>query len=51
MDGKANWHLAIGSMSMTIPPFINLEHDLATRKAFVTVNDREIKKQREMWGI
>lgn len=37
-------------MSMTIPPFVNLEHDEAARKAYVTVEDREVKKQREMWG-
>jgi large subunit ribosomal protein L6 len=36
---------------MTIPPFVNLEHDEAARKAYVTVEDREVKKQREMWGM
>jgi large subunit ribosomal protein L6 len=41
----------IGKMSMTIPAFVNLEHDEATRKAYVTVEDREVKKQREMWGM
>jgi len=40
----------LGKMSMTIPAFVNLEHDEATRKAYVTVEDREVKKQREMWG-
>jgi large subunit ribosomal protein L6 len=40
-----------GKMSMTIPPFVNLEHDEAARKAYVTVEDREVKKQREMWGM
>lgn len=37
-------------MSMTIPTFVNLEHDTAARKAYVTIEDREVKKQREMWG-
>jgi len=37
-------------MSMEIPKFINLEHDVEARKAFVTINDREERKQREMWG-
>jgi hypothetical protein len=36
---------------MTIPPFVKLEHDAAARKAYVTVKDREVKKQREMWGM
>jgi large subunit ribosomal protein L6 len=35
---------------MPIPAFVNLEHDTASRQAFVTVQDREVKKQREMWG-
>ncbi|KAH6713793.1 putative mitochondrial 54S ribosomal protein YmL16 [Leptodontidium sp. 2 PMI_412] len=40
----------LGKMSLTIPNFVNLEHDTATRKAYVTIEDREVKKQREMWG-
>ncbi|KAF4637663.1 hypothetical protein G7Y89_g426 [Cudoniella acicularis] len=40
----------LGKMSMTIPPFINLVHDEAARKAYVSVEDKEVKKQREMWG-
>lgn len=40
----------LGKISMTIPSFVKLEHDDAARKAYVTVEDREVKKQREMWG-
>ena len=36
---------------MAVPHFVNIEHDEAGRKAYVTVEDREVKKQREMWGI
>jgi large subunit ribosomal protein L6 len=36
---------------MTIPEFVKLEHDTAARKAYVTVEDKEVKKQREMWGM
>jgi hypothetical protein len=36
---------------MTIPQFVKLEHDTAARKAFVSVEDRDVKKQREMWGM
>jgi large subunit ribosomal protein L6 len=36
---------------MTVPPFVKLEHDEASRKAYVTVEDKEAKKQREMWGM
>lgn len=38
-------------MSLTIPNFVNLEHDTATRKAYVTIENSEVKKQREMWGM
>lgn len=41
----------VGKMSMTIPNFINLDHDEANRKALVSVEDKGIKKQREMWGM
>ena len=36
---------------MTIPPFIKLEHDTAARKAVVSVEDKEVRNQREMWGM
>jgi hypothetical protein len=36
---------------MTIPPFVKLEHDTATRKAVVSVEDKEVRNQREMWGM
>ena len=40
-----------GKLSLTIPPFVKLEHDTVLRKAFVTVEDKEVKQQREMWGM
>ncbi|TAQ89373.1 hypothetical protein B7494_g2328 [Chlorociboria aeruginascens] len=40
----------LGKLSYTIPPFVKLHHDEEARKAFVSIEDREIKKQREMWG-
>lgn len=36
---------------MTIPRFVNIEHDAASRKVTVSIEDREVKKQREMWGM
>lgn len=41
----------IGKMSMTIPPFVQIEHDFTARKATIDVENREIRKQREMWGM
>lgn len=43
-------NIQIGKLSMTIPPFVKLEHDELARKAVVSVQDREERKQREMWG-
>ncbi|TGO45786.1 hypothetical protein BCON_0365g00040 [Botryotinia convoluta] len=40
----------LGKMSMSIEPFIKIEHDENTRKAIVRVEDREVKNQRAMWG-
>jgi len=40
----------LGKLAMTIPPFVNLEHDPVGRKAIVSVQDREVRNQREMWG-
>lgn len=45
------WVRGTGKMSMTIPDFVRLEHDEANRKAYVRVEDEEVKKQREMWGM
>lgn len=36
---------------MTIPPFVQIEHDFTARKATIDVENREIRKQREMWGM
>lgn len=45
-----NYAFFLGKMTMTIPQNVNLEHDEALRKAFVSINDREVREQREMWG-
>lgn len=41
----------LGKLSMAIPAFVNVEHDVEGRKAYVSVADKEVKKQREMWGM
>jgi len=40
----------LGKLTMTIPQFVKLEHDKAARKAVVSVEDKEVRNQREMWG-
>lgn len=39
-----------GKLSLSIPEFVNLEHDKVLRQATVSIGDRKERKQREMWG-
>lgn len=38
-------------MTYPIPRFFKLDHDAENRKVVVAVEDRTIKRQREMWGM
>ncbi|KAH0545220.1 hypothetical protein FGG08_000674 [Glutinoglossum americanum] len=35
---------------MQLPPFVNVEHDAAARRAIVRIQDADERHQREMWG-
>ena len=37
-------------MSVKLPPYMSLDHNAKTRKASLSILDREQRKQREMWG-
>ncbi|KAL9067651.1 MAG: hypothetical protein Q9161_006733 [Pseudevernia consocians] len=37
-------------MSAQLPPYMSLDHDEETRKASLRILDRDVRKQREMWG-
>ena len=39
-----------GKMAFQLPHYVNLRYDETRRKATMTVDDRKIRKQREMWG-
>jgi large subunit ribosomal protein L6 len=39
-----------GLLTVQIPPYMELEHDEATRKAVVKIQDAQQRDQREMWG-
>ena len=39
-----------GKMTIQIPPYMSLDHDKESRKATLNIVDREVRKQREMWG-
>lgn len=38
-------------MSLELPPYMSLEHNEATRKASLSILDRNVRHQREMWGM
>lgn len=40
----------LGSLDVQIPPYLEIAQDPATRKAVLTIQDREQKQQMEMWG-
>lgn len=43
--------LITGELSMNVPPFVNVAHDEASRKATLSVEDTAEKHQRAMWGM
>ncbi|KAI1178361.1 54S ribosomal protein L6 [Nemania sp. FL0916] len=40
----------LGKLDLVIPHFITVHKDEAARKAVLTVEDRDLKQQKEMWG-
>ncbi|KAL6714387.1 54S ribosomal protein L6 mitochondrial [Lecanora helva] len=40
----------LGKMSLQLPPYMTIEQNPDTRKATLSILDREQRKQREMWG-
>ena len=43
--------LSEGKMTVQLPPYMSLDHNKETRKATLSILDREERKQREMWGM
>lgn len=39
-----------GKISLQLPHYLSLKYNEVTRKATMTVEDRNVRKQREMWG-
>ncbi|KAI1457003.1 ribosomal protein L6 [Annulohypoxylon moriforme] len=40
----------LGKLNIEIPPYIHINHDEALRRAVLSIEDMEVKQQREMWG-
>lgn len=41
----------LGKLSMDIPDYVRIDHDVAARKATVRILDKEVKQQMAMWGM
>ncbi|KAI4862674.1 ribosomal protein L6 [Hypoxylon rubiginosum] len=40
----------LGKLDLEIPPFLTIDHDEASKRAILSIENRDIKKQMEMWG-
>ncbi|KAI1816532.1 54S ribosomal protein L6 [Poronia punctata] len=40
----------LGKLDLEIPPFINIQQDEAAKKAMLSVENQDLKQQKEMWG-
>ncbi|KAK7992713.1 ribosomal protein L6 [Apiospora saccharicola] len=40
----------LGALQLEIPPYLSITQDAETRKAVLSIEDREAKQQMEMWG-
>lgn len=40
----------LGSLDLEVPEFVEVKHDEDNRMAILTVQDSDVKQQKEMWG-
>jgi large subunit ribosomal protein L6 len=40
----------LGKLNLEIPPFLTIDHDEAAKKALLSIENTELKEQKEMWG-
>jgi large subunit ribosomal protein L6 len=40
----------LGKLDLEILPFVKLDHDIEQKRLSLSVENSEIKQQREMWG-
>ena len=43
-------NIPAGSMTLDIPSYMTLDHNSEARKATLSIEDRDVRQQREMWG-
>jgi len=40
----------LGKLDLEIPPFVHIDHDVAARRANLSIEDQNVRQQKEMWG-
>ncbi|KAI0112406.1 54S ribosomal protein L6 [Nemania sp. FL0031] len=40
----------LGKLDLEIPPFLTIQHDQAAGKAVLSIENQDLKQQKEMWG-
>lgn len=43
-------HAMVATLELAVPDFVSLSQDLDDRKAMLSVENSDMKHQREMWG-
>jgi ribosomal protein L6P/L9E len=41
---------SLGTLTLSVPEFVNLDYDLENRLISLTVEDSNVKQQKEIWG-
>lgn len=40
----------IGKLDLNVPPFVKMDYDTEARRLVLSIEDRQAKQQKEMWG-
>ncbi|KAI1077240.1 54S ribosomal protein L6 [Whalleya microplaca] len=40
----------LGKLDLEVPPYLRLDHDVEARRMVLSIEDNEVRQQREMWG-
>lgn len=50
LEGKFS-NLQPGKMTLPLPEYMSVDHDEKKRKAVLKIDNRQVRKHREMWGM
>lgn len=39
-----------GKLDLNVPPFVKMDYDTGARRLVLSIENREVKQQKEMWG-